>query len=280
MTVAARTISVIIPTLNEERSLGATIEAVRGVPEVGEIIVADGGSADGTVALAQRLGARTIDGPRGRGSQLRAGAGAASLPVLWFVHADVLPPAASGRLIGAALSLPGIVGGHFRLRFDGGRRAASFLSWFTDHLRPLGLAYGDSAFFVRRDVYDRVGGFRDCPIFEDLDLLRRLRRAGRFVRVDGFVAASSRRFEGRSFALCFGRWIFMQALYWLDVPPQMLGRLYPDVRGPDAGSGCAGQQARAGALTASRLKPEIPGGKAADAGAGASERSFTAPPRS
>ncbi|HEX8187073.1 MAG TPA: hypothetical protein VF586_01900, partial [Pyrinomonadaceae bacterium] len=102
-------------------------------------------------------------------------------------------------------------------------------------LRLLGLAYGDSGFFVRRAAYERAGGFKPFPLFEDLDLLRALRRQGRFVQAEACVVTSSRRFEGRSFALTFARWSLLQCLYWLGVSPHTLARLYAPVRGAREG---------------------------------------------
>jgi hypothetical protein len=96
----------------------------------------------------------------------------------------------------------------------------------------LGLRYGDSGYFVRRTEYIAVGGFRPYPIFEDLDLMRRLRRRGRFVRINTIVTTSSRRFEGRWFALVFARWTLLQVLYWLGVSPNWIGRFYEHVRVP------------------------------------------------
>jgi GT2 family glycosyltransferase len=92
------------------------------------------------------------------------------------------------------------------------------------------LCYGDSAIFVRARVYREAGGFKPFPIFEDLDLVRRLRARGRLVHLSAQVVTSSRRFEGRSFARTFARWSFLQALYWLGVSPHTLDRLYAPVR--------------------------------------------------
>jgi hypothetical protein len=94
----------------------------------------------------------------------------------------------------------------------------------------LGLAHGDSAYFVRRSAYEQVGGFRPYPVFEDLDLLRRLRRVGRFVPIAAAVVTSSRNFEGRAFLPVFAHWVALQVLYWLGVSPVRLGRHYEKVR--------------------------------------------------
>lgn len=196
-----------------------------------EVIVVDGGSDDGTVAIACAHGVRVLTAARGRGTQLHAGACRARGEALWFLHADTLPPPDAAAHISAALRDPAIIGGNFTPQFDGTRRAARFLTWLYPHLQLLGLCYGDSAMFVRRRVYEQSGGFRPFPIFEDLDLLRRLRSHGRFHHVPVPVLTSSRRFEGRNFALTFVRWTALQLLYWLGVPPRLLAMFYAPIRG-------------------------------------------------
>lgn len=229
-------LSIIVPTLNEARSIGRTLDAVSGARCVAEVIVVDGGSLDGTVEIARGRGARVIASERGRGAQMHAGASAASGDVLWFVHADTRPSADCAALIAEALRDRAVVAGNFHVLFDGDRSAARFLTWLYPRLRRLGLCYGDSAIFVRRDAYRRVGGFRAFPIFEDLDLVRRLRKMGRVAHLPAAVTTSSRRFEGRSFALTFARWSFLQVLYWLGVHPRTLGRMYAPVRDADTKS--------------------------------------------
>jgi rSAM/selenodomain-associated transferase 2 len=223
-------LSVIIPTLNEAGCLGATLDALAGLPGLVEVLVVDGGSGDGTQEIARRRGVTVLQAARGRGAQLGAGAAVARGDVLWFLHADTRPPADAVERIAEALRGPGIVGGCFTIRFHGREYAARFLSWLYPHLAWLGLSYGDAAVFARRSVYQAVGGFRPLPLFEDLDLLRRLKRRGRFVRLAAVVTTSSRRFRGRSFLLTFARWSLLQVLYWLGVPPHRLARLYAHVR--------------------------------------------------
>jgi rSAM/selenodomain-associated transferase 2 len=228
----SRSVSLIIPTLNEARSIGAALDAAARLRGGAEVIVVDGGSVDATIEIARARGARIIAAERGRGAQLHAGALAAGGEALWFVHADTLVPEEGAQLILAALDDSRVAGGNFKLRFDGETRAARFLTWLYPRLRLLGLCYGDSALFARREAYLRAGGFKSYPIFEDLDLLRALRRQGRIVEARAFVTTSSRRFEGRSFALTFARWAALQGLYWLGVSPHRLGRRYAQVREP------------------------------------------------
>jgi rSAM/selenodomain-associated transferase 2 len=231
----SKTLSIIIPTLDEARSIGPTLDAVRSAARGAEVIVVDGGSLDATAEIARGRGARVVTSDRGRGLQMHAGACAARGDALWFVHADTRPSAVCAGLIAEALGDPAVVAGNFGVLFDGERRAARFLTWLYPRLRRLGLCYGDSAIFVRREAYRRVGGFRAFPIFEDLDLVRRLRKAGRVVHLSAVVTTSSRRFEGRSFALTFARWSLLQVLYWLGVHPNTLGRMYAPVRGARSG---------------------------------------------
>jgi hypothetical protein len=125
---------------------------------------------------------------------------------------------------------PSIVGGNFGLIFDGPSRAAKHLTAIYPVLRILGLCYGDSGIFIRRDVYDQIGGFRALALFEDLDLLRRLRKAGFFVHLPCKLRTSSRRFEQRKFAVVWLHWTALQVLYWCGISPNWLARWYRHVR--------------------------------------------------
>lgn len=224
-------LSIIIPALDEAETIGATLDAAAGVRGEVEVIVVDGGSADGTREVVRARGVRLVEARRGRGAQMHAGALAAGGEAMWFLHADTTPPADAAERIADALGADArAVGGNFHVRFDGDGRPARFLTWLYPQLRRLGLLYGDSGIFVRREAYFRVGGFQPFPVFEDLDLVRRLKRAGRMAHLSAIVVTSSRRFDGRSFTRTFARWSFLQVLFWLGVSPLTLGRLYAPVR--------------------------------------------------
>ncbi len=220
-------ISVIIPTLNEARALPALMRALARESETHEVIVSDGGSDDATVTLAIAEGARAIAAPRGRGAQLAAGAAAANGDVLWFLHADSnVAYGAMGALL-RALRTPEVVGGNFRLLFDGGTRFDRFMTWFYGVIRRFGLFYGDSGIFVRRAVYDAIGGMRALALMEDHDFVHRLRRAGPVVCVRfPPLVTSSRRFRGRHPAAIMAGWLAIHVLYTLGASPALLARLY------------------------------------------------------
>ena len=224
-------VSIIIPTFNEVRSIQSTLEALTRVRGKIEVIVVDGGSNDLTLEIAARNGAHVIASQRGRGIQMHRGACVAHGEALLFLHADtIVPPEAADRIVETFASDVTAVGGNFDIRFDGHRPAARFLTWLYPQLGRLGLCYGDSGIFVRASTYKEVGGFKPFPIFEDLDLVYRLRRLGHMVHLPVAVITSSRRFEGRNFTLAFVRWSILQALYWLGVHPRLLNQLYAPVR--------------------------------------------------
>jgi rSAM/selenodomain-associated transferase 2 len=195
-----------------------------------EIIVVDGGSHDETARVVRAYGPRFIESERGRGAQMHTGACAVKGTVLWFLHADTFAPPDAVKHILGSLRDPSVVGGNFGVRFDSQRFSAHCLTWFYRQLRTVGLCYGDSAIFVRREAYERSGGFKSLPIFEDLDFLRRLKRTGSFVHLSSTVITSARRFEGGMFLVTFIRWVALQLLYWGGVNPSRLVRLYPPVR--------------------------------------------------
>jgi len=221
-------ISVIIPTLDEAQRLPSLVAALRREPELHEIIIADGGSGDGTPSLARAQGAALVTSVRGRGLQLRTGAGRASGEILLFLHADSVFPTGGLAAICAALDRdPRIPGGNFLTVFDGDSSFARWLTGFYAWLRRFALYYGDSGIYVRRGVYERIGGFKPMPLMEDYDFVRRLERAGRTIRIDDPpLVTSSRKFAGRRPVAIFCGWSVVQLLYWFGVAPERLVRIY------------------------------------------------------
>ena len=229
--MAAR-LSIIVPVLNEEARVSAQLSALVGLRGVDEIIVVDGGSADRTPQLAGAAGCRLVTALRGRGTQMNAGAEAASGDILLFLHADVTLPLDAPALIRTALADPGVVAGAFRTRtIAEGRRtwATRWLGLADLRSRYTRLPYGDQALFVRRDAFQRVGGFPAQPLFEDIEMSRRLRSVGRVQTLHAQVCVSGRRFVARPlyFAILMN---VLPLLYRLGVSPRTLQRAYGDVR--------------------------------------------------
>lgn len=229
----APSITVVIPTWREAPLVAGAVACARRLGA--EVIVADGGSDDGTALAAERAGARVVVSPKGRGVQLAAGAEAASGDVVLFLHADARLPATARAAIEGALADPGVVGGAFYIRFLPA-------SWFTrvlepaNHLRRLVVrhTYGDCAIFVRAAALREIGGVRPWPVMHDFELTGRMARAGRFAYLrEPCVYAADRRFHGRELRT-LGLWIAIRTLYRLGVSPHALGRAYPDARGRDA----------------------------------------------
>ena len=189
-------VAVVIPALHEVDRISAAIESARA-PEV-EIIVVDGGSRDATRALARAAGARVIEAPPGRAGQLQAGLRAASGDVVLFLHADTrLPPGWVGA-VRRALADPAVAGGAFGFRFDRRDWRLRWIEWGARvRVALTGLAYGDQAPFARRRVLDAIGGVPQAPLMEDLDLVKALQRAGRFVVLPEPAVTSARRYLER-----------------------------------------------------------------------------------
>lgn len=228
---ARTSLSVVIPTWCEARSIGDAVRAALAIGD--EVIVADADSPDGTAALAREAGARVVPAPRSRGAQLDAGAKEARGDVILFLHADAQLPPEARAAIDEALVDPRIGGGNFFLQFAPASFAASLFTW-ANHLRRrwLNVYYGDSALFVRRSVYTGLGGFRPLPILEDYELVRRLERASRTAYVRGVtVRASTRRFEAAPVRTLLV-WTAIQTLYSVfGVGPDRLAAYYRDIRG-------------------------------------------------
>jgi rSAM/selenodomain-associated transferase 2 len=229
-------ISVIVPTLDEEGSLERCLSSARSDAEV-ELIVADGGSSDGTVSMARRLGAHVVEGAQGRAGQLNAGAGKARGTIVLFLHADTELPRGFGDEVREILSDPSVGLGAFRHRYDSDGRWHRFISLTVNlRCRLLGLPYGDQAFFLRREVFTRLGGFAHLPVLEDLDLVRRARREGGFVMARSEVVTSSRRgrSQGELRTTCANDVLLMGFL--LHVPPRRLLGAYRRIAGASRSS--------------------------------------------
>jgi len=225
-------ISVIIPTLNEGARIGALLEALADEDTAHEVIIADGGSDDGTVNIARQFGASVLSTTRGRGQQLVAGVAEAHGNVLLFLHADsVFPAGGLARIARAMAGQTALVGGNFHIHFDGDDDFSRWLDGFYAWIRQRGFYYGDSGIFVRREVYDRLGGIRPIALMEDYDFVRRLEATGETYCIrETPLQSSSRRFRDRHPAAIVWGWVVIHLLFHLGVSPAWLARVYNSTR--------------------------------------------------
>ncbi|NKB21620.1 MAG: glycosyltransferase [Alphaproteobacteria bacterium] len=222
------TLSVIIPTLNEAGRIEEVLSALSAEVITTEIIVADGGSTDGTAAIVREAEAILIECERGRGNQLHQGAAAATGDILFFLHADTkLPKGALTAILEELRAYPDAGGGNFRLLFDGDTKFSRWLIGFYKWIRSRGFYYGDSGIFVRRKVYEKIGPIKAIPLMEDFEFTRRLEHFGPTICIEEPpLVTSSRKFQGRHpIAIVWG-WLFIHALWYLGVKPKTLARFY------------------------------------------------------
>ena len=228
MTDTASNISIVIPTLNEAAELPETLRRLRRVPEVQEIIIADGGSGDDTVKLAEAAGCVVVSCVPGRGRQLRAGAERATGEVILFLHADtwVLPDA--GEALLACLAQPGVAaGGFYKIFRDPPNwlvRGSKFKCWWR--LLVARRVMADQGIFLRRETLARIGGVPDVPLMEEFELCQRLRPLGRSALADATVVTSARKFRKLGVLRTYALMWRVTVGYYRGVPLEELRRLY------------------------------------------------------
>ena len=224
--IARPTLSIVIPTLNAESALAETIQSVRNASS--DLVIGDGGSTDGTIGIGEQCGATIISSEKGRGRQLRIGGEAASGDWLLFLHADtrlserweeeaftyMAGPANAERA--AVLT--------YRLNDPSSqaRRVERLVAWRT---RTLGLPFGDQGLLISRAFYDNIGGFKDMPLMEDIDIVRRIGKR-RLAVLHSFAVTSADKYQRGGWWARPVRNVCCQILYFLGMPPSVLVRLY------------------------------------------------------
>jgi rSAM/selenodomain-associated transferase 2 len=223
-------ICVVVPALNESARLGSLLAELTSA-NFNDIVVVDNGSTDETASIASgHDGVRLVHATRGRGLALNVGAHATTADILLFLHADTALPRGARAMISTTVADPAVVGGCFRLSFDKRSTMLRFYAWFTRYDTAF-TTFGDQAYFIRRRAFERVGGFPEWPILEDVEMRRRLRRAGRFVKLPSSVVTSARRFRKHGIVRQQLRNIAIIALFYLGLSPQQLARWYRPHRG-------------------------------------------------
>jgi rSAM/selenodomain-associated transferase 2 len=219
-------ISVVIPTLNEGSNISRCLQSIGTAREIEKIVV-DGGSRDRTVEIARSLGANVLVMPPGRARQMNVGAENSQGEILLFLHADTVLPAEFPFWIRKILAQPKVAAGAFSFRLDASSPGLKLIEWVANwRSRILQVPYGDQGLFVRSSLFREVGGFRDMPIMEDFEFIRRLRQKGSIRTVPVPAITSARRWQE------VGIWrttLLNQAIvlaYWAGVPPARLACWY------------------------------------------------------
>ncbi|HSF66077.1 MAG TPA: TIGR04283 family arsenosugar biosynthesis glycosyltransferase [Nitrospiraceae bacterium] len=233
-------ISVIIPTLNEEQTILATI-AHTATLGFDEIIVVDGGSVDQTSALVESYRLRTessalnslrlVTAPRGRARQMNEGAKLSGGEILLFLHADTQLPDNAKAVIDATMADQRTVGGRFDVQFDRPSLWATIISRMMNwRSRLSGIATGDQALFVRRPIFEQMGGFAELPLMEDIDFSQRLKRKGSTAALTATVTTSFRRWEQQGPLRTILLMWTLRLLYWIGISPHHLQHFYTELR--------------------------------------------------
>lgn len=219
--------SIVVPVLNEAAGITQALQALAPLRARGvEVIVADGGSSDGTAALARTWADPVLAAPRGRARQMNAGAQAARGQWLLFLHADTLLP--EGALAAAQQALQsGRAWGRFDVRISGRPTMLRVVAALMNlRSRCTGIATGDQALFMTRAAFDAVGGFPDQPLMEDVEISRRLLRLGRPACLRSRVTTSGRRWEQRGVWRTMALMWWLRWRYWRGESPQRLAEAY------------------------------------------------------
>ena len=226
---ATQKISVIIPILNEAKILEKTLSRLQPELESHELIVVDGGSTDASVRIAEKYG-KVIVSERGRANQLNVGAAAAKGDILIFLHADIWLESGALAAVVTALS-SGYVGGGFRQKIEG----RSFLYRLIEIVgnirgRYLKVFYGDSGIFLTRTDFEKIGGFPNLPILEEMEFSKGLRRLGKTTLLTPYIHISARRWEASGIVrTTLNNWL-ITLLYFLGISPGKLVKLYGHIR--------------------------------------------------
>jgi rSAM/selenodomain-associated transferase 2/rSAM/selenodomain-associated transferase 1 len=225
--MASHELSIVIPVLNDTELLQRLLTSIRPDPQV-DIVIVNGGAPDDQLAeICHRPDVRLLTSAPGRGCQMNVGASAAAGRWIVFLHADTRLPLQWSDEIRRASVDPDVVGGSFRFRLDSDAWQARLIERaVARRVRWLDLAYGDQALFVRRDVFNAIGGYREWALMEDVEFVRRLRRAGRLYHSPQPVLTSARRWERDGWWRRSAKNVMLQTLFFAGMAPERLANWY------------------------------------------------------
>ena len=226
--MASHELSVVIPVLNDTEALQRLLEAIPRDPQLDVVVVNGGAPDDRLSAICQRMDVRLMTSAAGRARQMNVGASASKGRWIVFLHADTQLPPGWIDEIRRADAIPSVVGGSFRFRLDSRAWQARLIEHAVEwRVRWLDLAYGDEALFVRRDVFEAMNGYREWPLMEDVDFVRRLRQVGKLYHSAQPAFTSARRWERDGWWQRSAKNVLLQVLFFAGVSPVRLADWYP-----------------------------------------------------
>jgi rSAM/selenodomain-associated transferase 2 len=224
------TVAIVVPLLNEAKNLSQLFQLLDGL-DADEIVLVDGGSEDGSLELLGQSEFRWLQSKKGRSSQMNAGASICQSEVLLFLHADTEIDAAAIASARDTMADSEVVGGRFDLKLSGRHPMLRLIEQMINlRSRFTKISTGDQAMFVRRNVFESLGGFSDQPLMEDVEFSRRLKQRGRVACLHDRVTTSSRRWEQSGMLRTILLMWKLRFLYWTGVSPERLARIYRDAR--------------------------------------------------
>ncbi len=223
-------ISVVIPTLDEERYIAETISSVKKAADI-EVIVADGGSSDRTPEIAEQYADKLVISEKGRGAQMNAGAANAEGESLLFLHGDTVLPENWDELVKDVLKKSADTLGAFRLAVKEKTIALNIMIFSANiRARIFSLPYGDQALFLSRTLFDSIDGFKEIPLMEDIEMVRMVKKIGKIKILNEPVVTSSRRWKKEGCFYSIARNQIFLFLYLIGIPAERLSRLYKVIR--------------------------------------------------
>ena len=221
-------VSIIIPVLNEAHHIALMLDALQGYRQQGaELIVVDGGSHDATCEIARPLSDKLIQTEKGRARQMNAGAKVARGELLLFLHADTHLPEQSYSKLLAAYQQNGVCWSRFNVRLSGRQFIFRVIEWFMNRRSCLtGIATGDQALAIRRDLYHQVNGFPDIPLMEDVAISKCLKKSVRPLCLNEYVETSSRRWEQNGVLRTMVLMWWLRLAYFMGMSPARLAEYY------------------------------------------------------
>jgi len=223
-------LAAIVPVFNEAQLLPEKLSDLRAL-NTDELIFIDGGSTDGTQRLLDASGVPWFKGAKGRAAQMNLGAAACKSNILLFIHIDTKLDESNISAIKSAMKQPEKVGGRFDVRLSGRHPAYRIISWFMNmRSRLTKISTGDQALFVRRAVFEQMGGFADLPLMEDIEFSTRLKGEGSIACLRQTVTISSRRWQQHGIIHTILLMWKLRVLYWLGIPVDKLAVMYRDAR--------------------------------------------------